>query len=59
MCKSGNLPPSCAVVTKFWNLNFLEPARPVQACNGSALLLQNVNAYENELQFQAKLHYVE
>jgi len=31
------LPPSCAVVTKSWNLNFLEPSGPVQACNGTAL----------------------
>ena len=31
------LPPSCAVVTKFGNLNFLEPSGPVQACNGTAL----------------------
>jgi hypothetical protein len=30
-------PPSCAVVTKSWNLNFLEPSGPVQACNGTAL----------------------
>jgi hypothetical protein len=32
------LPPSCAVVTKSGNLNFLEPSGPVQACNGTALL---------------------
>ena len=31
-------PPSCAVVTKSGNLNFLEPSGPVQACNGTALL---------------------
>jgi len=35
--KAGNLPPSCAVVTKSANLNFLEPSGPVQACNGTAL----------------------
>jgi hypothetical protein len=28
------LPPSCAVVTKSGNLNFLEPFGPLQACNG-------------------------
>ena len=28
--------PSC-VVTKFGNLNFLEPSGPVEACNGTAL----------------------
>jgi len=35
--KADNLPPSCAVVMKSGNLNFLEPSRPVQACNGTAL----------------------
>jgi hypothetical protein len=29
--------PSCAVVTKSGNLNFLEPSGPLQACNGTAL----------------------
>jgi hypothetical protein len=37
--KADNLPPSCAVVTKFGNLNFLEPSGPVQACNGTDLPL--------------------
>jgi len=36
--KADNLPPFCAVVTKFGNLNFLEHSGPVQACNGTALL---------------------
>jgi len=31
------LPPSCAVVTKSGNVNFLEPSGPVQACNGTDL----------------------
>jgi len=31
------LPPSCAVVTKSGNFNFLEPSAPLQACNGTAL----------------------
>ena len=31
------LPPSCAVVMKSGNLNFLEPSGPFQACNGTAL----------------------
>jgi hypothetical protein len=35
--KADNLPPSCAVVTKSGNLNFLEPSGTVQACNGTAL----------------------
>ena len=38
MRKTDNLPPSCAVVTKSGNLNFLEPSGPVQACNETALL---------------------
>ena len=33
------LPPSCAVVMKSVNLNFLEPSGPLQACNGAALPL--------------------
>jgi hypothetical protein len=33
------LPPSCAVVKKSGNLNFLEPSGPPQACNGTALPL--------------------
>jgi len=35
--KADNLPPSCAAVTKSVSLKFLEPSRPVQACNGTAL----------------------
>ena len=35
--KADNLPPSCAVVTKSGNLNFLEPSGPLRACNGTAL----------------------
>jgi len=31
------LPPSCAVVMKSENLNFLEPSGPFQACNGTDL----------------------
>ena len=31
------LPPSCAVVMKSGNLNFLEPFGPLHACNGTAL----------------------
>ena len=33
------LPPSCAVVMKSGNLNFLEPSGPLQACNGTPLPL--------------------
>ena len=32
-----NLPPSCAVVMKSGDLNFLEPSGPLQACNGTDL----------------------
>ena len=39
MRKADNLPPSCDVVTKSGNFNFLEPSGPVQACNGTALPL--------------------
>jgi len=35
--KADNLPPSCAVVMKSRNLNFLEPSGPVQVCNETAL----------------------
>jgi hypothetical protein len=31
------LPPSCAVVMKSGNFNFLEPSGPSQACNGTDL----------------------
>jgi len=37
--KADSLPPSCAVVTKSGNLNFLERSGPLQACNGTALPL--------------------
>ena len=40
MRKADNLPPSCAVVTKSGNLNFLEPSGLLQASNGSAFYLQ-------------------
>ena len=33
------LPPSCAVVMKSGNLNFLEPSGPLQACDGTAIPL--------------------
>jgi hypothetical protein len=33
------LPPSCVVVMKSGNLNFLETSGPLQACNGTALPL--------------------
>ena len=39
MHKADNLPPSCAVVMKSGNLNFLEPFESLQACNGITLPL--------------------
>jgi hypothetical protein len=39
------IPPSCAVVKKSGNLNFLETSGPLQACNGTALhFLPQVNS---------------
>jgi hypothetical protein len=38
-CVRLTLTPSCVVVIKSGNLNFLEPSGPLQACNGTALLL--------------------
>jgi len=35
--KADNLKPSCAVVMKSGNLNFLETSGPLQACNGTDL----------------------
>ena len=37
MRKADNLPPSCTVVTKSRNLNFMEPSGPLRACNGTDL----------------------
>jgi len=37
--KANNLPPSCAVVMKSGNLNFLEPSELLRACNGTDLPL--------------------
>ena len=39
MRKADNLPPSCAVVTKSGNLNFLEPSGSLRDSNGTALHL--------------------
>jgi len=47
------LPPSCAVVMKSGNLNFLEPAGPLQACNETALPL----LLYNDL-FYAEMSYI-
>ena len=34
---ADNLPPSCAIVMKSGNINFLEPSGPFWACNRTAL----------------------
>ena len=39
MRKADNLPPSCAVVTKSGNLNFLKSSGLFQACNGTAIYI--------------------
>ena len=39
------LPPSCAVVMKSGNLNFLEPSGPVQAYNRTALPVYKVKLW--------------
>jgi len=55
------LPPSCAVVTKSGKLNFLEPSRPLEARNGTALplplLIQDiasVTLHWSEITFKTK-----
>ena len=50
--KTDNLPPSCAVVTKSGNLNFLEPSGLVQACNGTDLPLHS-NLFSQVMSFAA------
>jgi len=37
------LPPSCAVVMKSGNPNFLEPSGSLQACNGTAVPVLQIN----------------
>jgi len=43
------LPPSCAVVMKSGNLNFLESSGPLHACNGTARRQLDVNAKPRKL----------
>jgi len=43
--KADNLPPSCAVVMKSGNLNFLGPSGPPRDCNGTALTFTGRGAY--------------
>ena len=60
MRKADNLPPSCAVVTKSGNLNFLEPSGPVQARNGTALLYLSafLCSEQNEIKLSVALGYI-
>ena len=58
MRKADNLPPSCAVVTKSGNLNFLETSRAVQACNGTALTLPYIYVFVMELIFICATHLI-
>ena len=41
--KAENLTTILYVVTKSWNLNFLEPSGPLEACNGTDLLLGDLH----------------
>jgi len=41
--KADNPPPSCAVVMKSGNLNFLEPSEPLRVCNGTAFTFYTQN----------------
>ena len=55
------LPPFCAVVMKFGNLNFLEPSGPLQACNGTDLPFFYTQWYlhiEERLGFMASLEAI-
>ena len=57
MLKAGNLPPSCAVVTKSGGFNFLEPSGPVQACNGTAVPFTSIVMYISYVLLQDVLYY--
>jgi hypothetical protein len=54
---ADNLPPSCAVVTKSGNLNFLEPSGPVQACNGTALPLPSYISVSVRIFFSVSVYF--
>ena len=45
MRKADNLTTTCAVVTKYGKLNFLEPSGPLRACNGTDSLICNKKVY--------------
>ena len=48
------LPPSCAVVMKSGNLNFLESSGPLQACNGTDLPF-TLQWRDNDIHFMSKV----
>ena len=52
------LPPSCAIVMKSGNHNFLEPSGPLQACKGTALRLPvQISYYLQTLVWPQSLFY--
>ena len=53
------LPPSSAVVMKSGNLNFLQPAGPLQACNGTALPLPFCDSLRKKLGYGRRKAFVE
>jgi len=52
------LPPSCTVVMKSGNLNFLEPSGPLLACNGTALPIRplNISHTQRDVPYKGKCH---
>jgi len=48
--KADNLTTILYVVMKSGNLNFLEPSGPLQACNGTALLLYDTDQFGPDTQ---------
>jgi len=51
------LPPSCAVVTKSGNLNFLEPSGSLQACNGTAVLTLKSRGSSSDVIIPSKMSW--
>ena len=49
------LPPSCAVVTKSGNPNFLEPSGLLQACNGTALPLPFISDFVKSTRYSCQI----
>ena len=56
-CIRLTLPPSCAVVVKTGNLNFLEPSGPLRACNGTGLPFTRLDSYSHNV-FTGNIRYV-